>query len=412
MGIQGANHRAVKEKKIRMLNPLDYRREFDSLSGCCHLISNSLGAMPNRAADYAAEYVHTWRTRGVRAWAETWWEMPRIVGDRIASIMCADSDTVSMHLNVTSAQATIQSCFELAPPRNKVVMVEMEFPSVLYLYREWIRDRGELVVIPSPDGISIDIDRLIAEIDERTLLVPISHVLFRSSYIMDAGRIIERAHDVGAMVVLDVFQSLGTVPLDIKNLNADFAVGGCLKWLCGGPGACFLYVRPELQNTLQPRLTGWMAHESPFDFEIDAIRRTNGSYRFMNGTANIPAMYTCRAGLEIVTEIGVGPIRERSRHMTARLIELAGFHGWPVHASLDPRVRAGTVAVKVSHAREIAAELNARNVLVDYRPEAGIRISPHFYNTDDEIDYAVAEINKITRDGSWKKHADKSATVT
>lgn len=395
-----------------MLNPLEYRSQFDSLSGCCHLISNSLGAMPNRAAEYAAEYAHTWRTRGVRAWSESWWQLPHLVGNRIGAIMNADSDTVSMHLNVTSAQATIQSCFELTPPRNKVVMVEMEFPSVLYLYREWIRDRGELVLIPSPDGISIDTDRLIAEIDERTLLVPISHVLFRSSYIMDAKRITQKAHDVGAMVVLDVFQSLGTVPLDIKSLNADFAVGGCLKWLCGGPGACFLYVRPDLQNTLLPKLTGWMAHESPFAFEIDEIHRTQGSYRFMNGTANIPALYTCRAGLEIVSQIGVPAIRERSRHLTARLIGLARSHGWPVHAPLDPDLRAGTVAVKVPHAREIAAELNARNVLVDYRPEAGIRISPHFYNTDDEIEYAVNEIDEITRDGSWKKYADKSATVT
>lgn len=396
----------------KMINPNDHRGQFDSLSGCCHLISNSLGAMPNRAAEYAAEYTHVWRTRGVRAWAETWWQLPRAIGDRIAVLMNAEPDTVSMHLNVTSAQATIQSCFELVPPRNKIVMVEMEFPSVLYLYREWIRGRGELTTVPSDDGISIDIDQLIAAIDERTLLVPLSHVLFRSSCIMDADRVITRAHDVGAMVVLDIFQSLGTVPIDIKKLNVDFAVGGCLKWLCGGPGACFLYVRPDLHDRLQPRFTGWMAHESPFAFQIDDIRRARGSYRFMNGTANIPAMYTCRAGLEIVSEIGVAAIRERSRHMTARLVELARTHGWPVHAPLDPESRAGTVAVGVPHAREIAAELNARNVLVDYRPEAGIRVSPHFYNTDDEIEFAVDQVEAITRDESWKMHALEHRTVT
>lgn len=395
-----------------MINPVGHRSQFDSLSGCCHLISNSLGAMPNRAAEYAAEYAHVWRTRGVRAWAETWWQLPRAIGDRIAALMNAEPDTVSMHLNVTSAQATIQSCFELVPPRNKIVMVEMEFPSVLYLYREWIRGRGELTTVPSDDGISIDVDRLIAAIDERTLLVPLSHVLFRSSCIMDADRVIKRAHDVGAMVVLDIFQSLGTVPIDIKKLNVDFAVGGCLKWLCGGPGACFLYVRPDLHDRLQPRFTGWMAHESPFAFQIDDIRRARGSYRFMNGTANIPAMYTCRAGLEIVSEIGVAAIRERSRHMTARLVELARTRGWPVHAPLDPESRAGTVAVRVPHAREIAAELNARNVLVDYRPEAGIRVSPHFYNTDDEIEFAVDQIEAITRDESWKMHALAHRTVT
>jgi kynureninase len=229
---------------------------------------------------------------------------------------------------------------------------------------------------------------------------------------MDARRIIERAHSVGAMVVLDVFQSLGTVPLDIKNLNADFAVGGCLKWLCGGPGACFLYVRPDLQDSLQPRLTGWMAHENPFAFDIEAIKRTHGSYRFMNGTANIPALYTCQAGLETVSQIGVRPIREWSRRLTSLLLEHAHSHGWPVHAPQEPDSRAGTVAVKVPHAREVAAELNARNVLVDYRPEAGIRMSPHFYNTDDEILYAVNEIEQIIRDGSWARHADTRRTVT
>jgi kynureninase len=368
--------------------------------------------MPNRAAVYAAEYAEVWRTRGVRAWAETWWEMPRLIGNRIAALMNADSDSVSMHLNVTSAQATIQSCFELRPPRNKIVMVEMEFPSVLYLYREWVNGRGELTLVPSEDGTSIDTDSLIAAIDERTLLVPISHVLFRSSFIVDAKRIIQRAHEVGALVVLDIFQSLGTVPVNVRDLNVDFAVGGCLKWLCGGPGACFLYVRPELQDALQPRFTGWMAHESPFSFEIDRIRRARGSYRFMNGTANIPAMYTSRAGLDIISEVGIGAIRERSRQMTTRLIELASAHGWTVHAPLDPELRAGTVAVRVPQAREVAAELNARHVLVDFRPEAGIRISPHFYNTDDELEFAISQIEMILLDGSWKKYVDEHRTVT
>ena len=291
-------------------------------------------------------------------------------------------------------------------------MVEMEFPSILYIYREWLRGRGDLRIVGSDDGISIDVQRVTDAIDEQTLLVPISHSLFRSSFIMDAKAIAAKAHQVGALVVLDVFQSLGTVPFNIQDLGADFAVGGCLKWLCGGPGACFLYVRPELQSRLRPRLTGWMAHETPFAFDTGETTYTTGSYKFMNGTPNIPALYTCRAGLEIVSEIGVDAIRERSTHMTTRLMELAFVNGWTVNAPTDPSVRGGTIAVDLPHAREIATELNARDVLVDYRPRAGIRLSPHFYNTDDEITCAISLIKQIVDDGSWKRHAGQNRTVT
>lgn len=391
---------------------MDYRSQFDSLSGCCHLISNSLGAMPNASRAYADEYARVWQTRGVRAWRETWWEMPRTVGDKLAELMGAAPDSVSMHLNVTSAQATVQSCFDLATSRNKVVMVDMEFPSILYLYREWLRGRGELCIIPSEDSISVDIGRVEQAIDERTLLVPISHVLFRSSYIVDAKRLIMRAHAHGALVVLDAFQSLGVVPLNVVELDVDFVVGGCLKWLCGGPGACFLYVNPRLQNSLSPRFTGWMAHENPFLFDIQPITHAKGSYKFMNGTANIPALYTCRAGLEIISEIGVPAIRKRSTYMTSRIIEQCVSRGWKTSAPADPNSRAGTVSIDVPNGREIAAELNARDILVDFRPKSGIRLSPHFYNTDDEITHALEEIEDIIRDESWRRHADHVLVVT
>ncbi|MBI3873198.1 MAG: aminotransferase class V-fold PLP-dependent enzyme [candidate division Zixibacteria bacterium] len=378
-----------------MLNPLAYRPQFDSLRGCCHMISNSLGAMPNRARDLAREYVDVWARRGVRAWDERWWNLPREVGNRIGALMNAPADSVAMHLNVTSASATVLSCFDLQGRRNKVVMVDMEFPSILYLYRAWLEGRGRLEIIPSEDGVTIPMDRLLSAIDESTLLVPISHVLFRSAYIMDVEAIIARAHAVGAMAVLDVFQSLGTVPVDVTGWNVDFAVGGCLKWLCGGPGACFLYVRPDLHPTLQPRLTGWMAHDDPFAFDHGPIAYTSGSYRFLNGTPNIPALYNCQPGLEIVDQIGIAAIRERSVHMTERLLTMARERGWPVTTPADSSRRGGTVAINVLRAQEVAAELHARNFLVDYRPDAGIRLSPHFYNTDEELGAVMGEIEAI-----------------
>jgi kynureninase len=275
----------------------------------------------------------------------------------------------------------------------------MEFPSILYLYREWLQGRGRLEVIPCPDGITVPTERLLAAIDETTLLVPISHVLFRSSYIVDAEAIIRRAHEVGALVVLDVFQSLGTIPVDVRKLDLDFAVGGCLKWLCGGPGACFLYVRPDLQSTLSPRFTGWLSHREPFAFDTGPLCRAEGSYRFMTGTPNIPALYICQAGLDIVAEVGIQAIRARSLDLNGRLLQAAAVRGWRTVTPVEPHRRAGTVALDLIDAEHKAGLLNARNFLVDYRPKAGIRISPHFYNTPDEIDRVVAEIEQIQAEG-------------
>jgi len=391
---------------------LSYRDEFDSVRNCRYLISNSLGAMPNRAATALADYAAAWKRRGVRAWEETWWMMSRQVGDRIASLIGAAPDSVSMHPNVTSASATVLSCFDVAPPRNKVVMVEMEFPSLQYLYHEWLRDAGHVRIVPCPDGIAVPTEHLLEAIDETTLLVPISHVLFLSSAIVDAKAVIERAHRVGALVVLDTFHSTGVLPFDVTELGVDFAVGGCLKWLCGGPGACFLYVRPDLALDLKPRLTGWMSHDNPFAFAQPPLRRSQGAYRFINGTPNIPALYACGPGLEIAAEIGPTAIRRRSMEMTARLYDLARSHGWTVMTPEDPSARAGTVSIDIPDASPVAAELTARDFLVDYRPGAGIRIAPHFYTTDDDIDAVIAEIASMLSDRSYERQATHQRVVT
>lgn len=353
--------------------------------------------MPDAARDGALAYTEAWSLRAVRAWEDPWWLLGRNVGDRLAAIMNADLDSVSMHPNVTSATATLLSCLSIRGKRNRVVMVEHEFPSLLYLYREWVGDDGEVTIVPAIDAISFSTDALLDAIDEQTLLVPISHVLFRSSYRVDVEAIVEKAHRVGALVVLDVFQSLGCVPVEIKKWRVDFAVGGCLKWLCGGPGACFLYVRPELATTLTPRFTGWLAHARPFEFSSGPQEYTTGAYRFINGTPVIPALYTCQAGLEVISEVGVDAIRTRSLAATEHLLQEAGQRGWPVTTPESGDRRGGTIAINIPDAERIAAELCARNILVDFRPRAGIRISPHFYNTDDELNLVVHEIETILK---------------
>jgi len=384
---------------------LKWRGEFPILDRTTYLISNSLGAMPRGVYGGLRSYADSWGERGVRAWEEGWWEMAVGVGDQIAPLIGAAPGEISLHQNVTLTQAVISSCFDFRGPRNKIVMVELEFPSIQYFYHEQGRLGARVEVVPTPDHIRIGLDKLLAAIDETTLLVPISQVLFRSSSIVDARAIVERAHHVGAHVILDVFQAAGTIPLDLRGLGVDFAVGGVLKWLCGGPGVAYLYVREDLRAKLRPALTGWMAHRNPFAFETGAIDPRDDSFRYLNGTPHIPSLYACQPGLEILNKVGIAAIREKSMGMTARLIEGARFRGWRVNTPENPAERAGTVSVACPHAYEVCRELLARDILVDYRPQAGVRISPHFYNREEECDFTLAQMEEILKTGAWEKHA-------
>ena len=384
---------------------LKWRGEFPILDRATYMISNSLGAMPRGVYEGLRAYADSWAERGVRAWEEGWWEMAVSVGDKIAPLIGASRGEISLHQNVTLTQAVISSCFDFGGRRNKVVMVELEFPSIQYFYHEQRRLGARVEVVPTPDQIQIDLDKLLAAIDETTLLVPISLVLFRSSCIVDARAIVERAHRVGAHVILDLFQAAGSIPIDVRGLGVDFAVGGVLKWLCGGPGVAYLYVREDLRAMLRPALTGWIAHRRPFAFETGAIDARDDSFRYLNGTPHIPALYACQPGLDIVNKATVGAIREKSSRMTARLIEGAQTRGWRVNTPENPAERAGTVSVECPHAHEVCRELLARDIVVDYRPKAGVRVSPHFYNREDECDFTLAQMEEILKTGAWEKHA-------
>jgi len=384
---------------------LKWRDEFPILDRTTYMISNSLGAMPRGVYDGMRAYADSWAERGVRAWEEGWWEMAVGVGDKIAPLIGAGPGEISLHQNVTLTQAVISSCFDFRGPRNKIVMVELEFPSIQYFYHEQRRHGARVELVPATDPIRIDMHNFLRAIDETTLLVPISQVLFRSSFIVDTRAIIERAHRVGAHVILDAFQATGTIPLDVRSLGADFAVGGVLKWLCGGPGVAYLYVREDLRAKLRPSLTGWIAHQRPFAFETGAIDAREDSFRYLNGTPHIPALYACQPGLDILHKVGIAAIREKSIRMTARLIEGAKSRGWRVNTPENPAERAGTVSIDCPHAFEVCRELLAREILVDYRPKAGVRVSPHFYNREEECDFTLAQIGEILKTGAWEKHA-------
>jgi len=310
-----------------------------------------------------------------------------------------------MHQNVSVCQSIIVSCFDLSRKRNKIVYEAMNFPSVMYVYEAHARAAGARIVeVPSDDGITIDTQRMIESIDDETLLVPISHALFKSAYLQDVKAIVEKAHKVGAFVVLDVYQSAGTVPFSVKEFGVDFATGGSVKWLCGGPGAGYLYVSPALRDQLKPKVTGWMAHRAPFAFEPGEIDYAQDIHRFLHGSPAIPALYAAESGCDLINEIGVERIREKSVQQISRLVELADNEGWRVNSPKDAAKRGGSVIIDVPHASEVVRELNARDVLVDFRPGAGIRIGPHFFTTDDEIAAVVAEIKEILDTKAYEKY--------
>ena len=391
---------------------LAFREEFPILEKTNYLVSNSLGPMPHTVPEKLAEYARDWGELGVKAWTRGWWERPIETGNEIAPLINADEGEVVMMPNVTIAQTAVLSAIDFPKERDTIVMTELDFPSVRYAYAEMAERFGaRVVVVRSEDGLTIDRDKLLAAIDERTRIVAVSHVLFRSAFLMDADAICRRAHEMGALVSLDSFHAVGIVPVDVKRSNVDFLTGGALKWLCGGPGACFLYISPSVRDKLKPALTGWQAHSRPFAFE-ETMEYTSGAFRWLNGTPVIPALYAAAEGPKILRRAGITAIRQKSLRLTSRLIELADERGYTVNAPRDAAQRGGTVAVDVPHSYEVTQHLLSRNILVDYRMGAGIRIAPHFFTREEELDEAVHEIDKSLQSGSWRRFSENIAVVT
>lgn len=400
-------------------NLLHWRAEFPILATCTYLISNSLGAMPRGVYDKLRDYADTWASLGVRAWGQpfadnpTWWELKAAVGDQIAPLMGAPAGSVLMHENASIANSILISALDFSDTgRDKVVISDQDFPSDVYSVTRGLPPHLRVEIVRSRDGITIDTDALLDAIDERTRLVSLSHVLFRSAYIMPAAEIVAKAHAVGAQVLLNGYHSVGVIPVDVTALNVDFYVGGTLKWLCGGSGGVFMYVRPDLLPTLQPRMTGWFAHQRPFAFELETFDLREDSYRLANGTPAIAALYAVQPGVEIITQVGVDAIRANSIRQTSRIIELADAAGYQINTPRDFAPRAGTVTVNMPNAYEISRALLARDFVIDFREGAGIRIAPHFYNTDDEIEQVMNAITEIIEDGSWRGFSPKRAFVT
>jgi kynureninase len=371
------------------------RRHFPVLGTSTYLISNSLGAMPVEVQDSLLQYAQEWRTRGVRAWHEGWWEAPVRVGDLVAPFLGVGAGQVAMQPNVTLATAIFLSCLDYPSERRRIVTTSLDFPSIGYLLAGEERRGAQVHVVPSTDGIGIDEGELLQAIDERTRLVLTSHVLFRSAYVQDAAAIAAQCRRHGALLLLDVYQSAGILPLELDAWGVDAAVGGCLKWLCGGPGNAFLWLDPELSRSLEPSLTGWQSHQDPFAFELEHRRAEQGAWRFLTGTPSLPALFAARPGLELLGRLDSLEVRRRSLELTTRLIDAARQAGLALRTPNEPARRGGTVTVTHPRAELLCRQLLEREVLCDYRPESGIRLSPHVYNTAAECELAIEELRRL-----------------
>lgn len=376
---------------------LKWRDEFPILQKSTYLISNSLGAMPRGVYEKMKEYADSWANLGVKAWQESWWELSLTTGNLIAPLIGAGLNEITMHPNVSLIQSIIISSFKFEGKRNKVIYTDLEFPSDMYVYLKLAKSKGaKIQIIKSEDGFTPSTEKLIETIDENTLLVPVSHVLFKNAYKMDIKSIVKKAHSVGALVVLDAYHSVGTVEVDVNELGVDILMGGVLKWLCGGPGGAFLWVKQELREKLEPEVTGWLAHINPFAFEKE-MKYTNSAYRFMNGTPTIPSFYAAQEGPKIINKIGIDKIRSKSIHQTGIIIEKAESADYKINTPKDPNLRGGTVSIDMPNSFEISKKLSNKNIMIDFRPGTGIRIAPHFYNTDEEIDILFDAIKEIKK---------------
>lgn len=373
---------------------LAYRDRFPALEDCVHLISHSLGCMPARTREDMAEFLDMWHSRSITAWDDWLPEVDRSAR-RIERLLSAPEGTVVMNTNVSAIQSIIASCFDYTPERNKIVYSSLNFPSVSYVWKAEERRGARVHIVESADGTTVDADAMCDAIDESTVAVPMSHVIFSSAYIQDARKICRKAGAVGAHVILDCYQSLGTIPIDIVDIGASFACGGSVKYMCGGPGAAYLYARADLVEQFEPRATGWFANEMPFAFSMPEQAYAESVWRYMGGTPAVAALYQARAGQEIVCEIGALRIRDKSLRQTGRIIEIVDGLGFELNSPRDADHRGGSVVFDFTGSAAVRTELCNRRFFCDHRPGVGIRIAPHFYTKDEEIDLFFEELVKI-----------------
>lgn len=368
------------------MNIDEIRTSFPILSRRNYLNSCSLGALSTRAEERLLDFARAWHDVGAAAWYERWWGLLDELRRRVAAMFAAPAGTVALMPCTSSALAAVSSSLDWTR-RNRIVTTELDFPTLLY---HWMaRPEAEVVVLKSPDGVQIDPQQFADAADDRTLALATSHVFFTTGAVQDLKALASIARRAGACTIIDGYQGAGQVPTNLPAADVDFYTAGPLKWLCGGPGLAYLYVRDSLAPALEPRITGWFAAEDPFRFDPNEFRRRRDARRFELGTPALPTVHTALGGQEIVDQVGVETIRARNSMLAKRLADGCRAKGLSVRMPDAPESQSAIVPVVCANPTKAVRRLAARRIIVDARPGI-VRASPHFYNTADEVDAFVA----------------------
>ncbi|HBE24096.1 MAG TPA: hypothetical protein DDW33_00225 [Ktedonobacter sp.] len=372
---------------------LAYRSEFPILQRKTYLNSCSLGALSNRSMQGLAQFMEMWNEWGAHAWYEIWMGEIAKARQKFAAIIGAQPHEVAIAPSVSVALSSIASALDYSK-RNNVVMADMDFPTLPHQWLVKQRLGVECRFVESPDRIYTPPELFERQVDDKTALVATSRVFYTSGYIQDVRAVADIAHKQGAYVLIDDYQGTGQIPINVNAIDVDFLVTGTLKWLMGGPGLAFVYIREGLLSQLQPTIAGWFGHRDQFQFKTQEFEFRPEATRVELGTPAVPTIYTANGGLDIVQEISVEQICERTRYLTNDLIAQVREHGWKVRAPLEPERRSSIVMLEIEHPEEVVKALLARNIITDSRPGL-LRISPYFYNTIEEnalVIQAIAEI--------------------
>jgi kynureninase len=378
-------------------HPLEaYRDEFPVVRSKAYLISASLGPVSRRARRYLEDYMDAWAAKGAPdlVWIEDIFPAMRRVKVTFGKLVGADPDELAITVNVSLALAAVMSCLDFSK-RRKIIMSELDFPTDGHVALAHRKRGAEVVFLKSPDGLTVPVEAFRDAIDEDTALVIVNRVLYRTSSLLDAKEVCRLARDAGAWTVVDDFHGAGIVPVDVHDLGCDFYTTGVLKWLCGGPGLTFLYARRDLLSSLEPLVTGWFGTREPFSFDLQHLDYHPTARRFEHGTPAAPIAFVAQGGLDVITEVGPAAIRERQQDLIDLVVDRADSAGLPVRSPRDRRGRGGMVNIGVgTEAEKVCHALLDRDVCTDFRGD-GIRVSPHFFNNEDDVDRLFVALKEI-----------------
>jgi len=390
---------------------LRFRAEFPLLAATRYLNTCSLGALPARGRAKLDEFLAQWDRLGASAWYGYWMDELAALREDFGWAIGRPGSEIALAPNVSVALASVASALDAvhrgdqAAPRKRVITTALDFPT---LGHQWLARATlgvELVVLPSPDGLSVPLEAFAAAIDERTALVATGHVYFTTGAVQDVSGLAELCHERGALLLIDAYQATGLIPTDVAALGVDIYVSGTLKWLFGGPGNAFLWLRPELREALTPTTTGWFSSARQFEFDVSELDFADDGRKFEMGTPAVPSAFLARGGMSLVREVGIDAIHQRTVDLGAHLIRLADEAGLPVRAVRDDARRAGIVAIEAADPASIVTVLAAEGFVVDKRPGI-VRFSPAFYNTEQEVADAVSVVARLMESDQVRPRAE------